>query len=150
MTTSTIDWYTDASANPLLGAGGYSGEDWFILQWEEDFIMDQRPSINYLELYAVAVSIYSWIYKYSNQKVTLFCDNMSVVHMINSNSSKCQNCMVLIRLIVLQCLKFNVLVTAKHVKGVQNNFADLLSRMNLKQFWILSRQRKKTFQQKTM
>ena len=101
-TSEEIDWYTDASANYELGCGGYSGRDWFIMQWEEKFMKKHSPSINYLELYAVAVAIYSWIYKYKNMNIVIFCDNMSVVHMINTSSSKCKNCMVLLRLIVLK------------------------------------------------
>ena len=71
-TSDIIEWYTDASANPDLGAGGYSESDWFILQWEQDFIINQRPSINYLELYAVTISVFLWIQKISEQKNNTF------------------------------------------------------------------------------
>ena len=130
-----MDFYTDASANPLLGCGGISGEDWYIMQWNENFIRIMKPSINYLELYGVTIAILAWIHKYKNQQITIFCDNMSVVHMFNKSSSSCKNCMVLIRMIVLQTLKFNVKVTLRHVEGKRNTLADLLSRLKYKQFW---------------
>ena len=104
-----------------------------------------NPSINYLELYAVTVGIYLWITDYANQQICLFCDNMSVVHMINSGVSKCPNCMVLLRLITLQSLKFNVVVKAKHVQSASNQFADLISRLEYKKFRQLARKLGKKF-----
>ena len=80
------------------------------------------------------VGITLWIKKYCNKSVTIFCDNMSVVHMVNKTSSKCKNCMVLIRIIVLTTLKHNVKLTLKHVPGERNNFADMLSRLRYAQF----------------
>ena len=88
-----LDWYTDASTT--LGCGGYFGSNWFIAEWDLDTIK-LKPSINYLELYAVAVSVLNWLPLVANKRVTLFCDNMSVVQMVNSTSSSCKNCMVLL------------------------------------------------------
>ena len=134
-----VDFYSDATANPELGCGGISENDWYILQWDEDFIKKYEPSINYLELYAVAIAVFNWIHKYRNQKIFIFCDNMSVVQMINNNSSKCKSCMLLIRIIVLKALTFNVKINAKHIAGVKNNFSDLLSRMQYHKFRTLAR-----------
>ena len=143
-----VCFYTDASANESLGCGGYSDEEWFIMQWDDDFIKLHEPSINYLELYAVTIAVMNWIHKYANKKITIFCDNMSVVQMINNNSSKCKNCMVLIRIIVLQCLTNNVDLNVKHVRGKNNIFSDLLSRMKYKQFWQWARKTNKSFNKK--
>ena len=124
-TSKDIDMYTDATANKNLGCGGFSETNWFACQWGEKFIEDNNPSINYLELYGVTVAIFNWIHKYSNMKITLFCDNMSVVHMINNTTSKCKNCMKLIRLIILKGMKHNVKINAKHVAGKSNRYSDL-------------------------
>ena len=129
----TMDWYTDAAKAKDLGCGGYHKNEWFMLQWDEEFL-ELDPSINYLELFAVTVSVLLWAHKYKNQTLILFCDNMSVVQMINNNSSKCQNCMILIRILVLHSLVNNVKITAKHVKGVNNVIADMISRMKYKEF----------------
>ena len=106
--STDVDFYTDASANPLLGCGGVSNENWFIMQWDEKFIRNKKPSINYLELYGVLIGLSNWIGKYRNRRIFIFCDNMSVVQMINNNTSKCKNCMVLIRVLVLMSLTDNV------------------------------------------
>ena len=83
----------------------------------------------------MTAGILLWIHRFANKKVVVFCDNKSVVGMINSSGSRCKNCMMLIRLIVLYSMIFNVRVKAKWVPGKSNTFADLLSRMRIKDFW---------------
>ena len=53
--------------------------------------------------------------------------------------------MVLIRLLVLFGLKFNTKIKAKHVLGVDNKYADFLSRGKYKEFRRLSKTDKKPF-----
>ena len=143
LTAKDIEWYTDAAKS--RGLGGICGQFWFIGEWEDEFLLKANPSINYLELFAVAASILSWSHMFKNQNINLFCDNMSVVHMLNSQTSKCKNCMVLLRLIVLQGMVHNVRIHATHIKGVLNNFSDLLSRLEHKKFRQLARARGKVF-----
>ena len=143
-TSTEIDMYTDASSK--FGFGGYNKTEWFIGEWDKKFLNRAKPSINYLELYAVTVAIFNWIHLYKNKNITLFCDNMSVVYMINNTSSNCKNCMVLIRMIVLQGLLNNSKISAKHVVGVTNKYADFLSRLKYKEFRKLSRSEKKKFE----
>ena len=57
----------------------------------------------------------------------LFCDNTSAVEMINNTTSSCQNCMVLIRILVLESLKSNVRVFAKYISSKANAYSDALS-----------------------
>ena len=148
ITSEEVDFYTDASANPELGCGGISDQDWFIMQWDEEFITKYQPSINYLELYAVTVAVVNWLHKYRNKRITIFCDNMSVVNMINNTTSKCKNCMVLLRIMVLQGLTMNVRISAKHVPGKFNIYADMLSRLKYKEFWKKAKQEMRHFSHK--
>ena len=129
-----IDMYTDSSANAVLGCGGKWGKKWFVQQWDSIFIKKNEPSINYLELYAVTAAVILWIENFANKRVTLFCDNMGVVHMINSNSSRDRNCMILLRLIILQGMIYNVRISAKHVLGINNEISDSLSRLKFEKF----------------
>ena len=46
--------------------------------------------------------------KLSNRRVVVFCDNKSVVEMVNRSSAGCPNSMMLIRLITLTSIKYNV------------------------------------------
>ena len=132
--STPVDMSTDASRNAYLGAGGTFNGQWFILQWDELFMLENEPSINYLELYAVTIGILLWIQHFQNCAIQIKCDNMSVVHMINNNSSKCRNCMVLIRLIVLHSLKVNVKVTVTYIPSKRNKYPDHLSRLRYRQF----------------
>ena len=127
-----INMYSDASGR--LGFGALCETSWSYGAWNPKFLEQFEPSIEYLELYAVAVGILNWIDRFKNRKISLFCDNISTVCMINNASSKCKNCMVLIRLITLWSMKNNVRVFASYVNTKENGLADSLSRLDLLRF----------------
>ena len=135
----TLDWFTDAAKSVNKGIGRHHGSHWFAEIWSEHFLKTKDPSIEFLELYAVTVSVLLWSRLHQSKRIALFCDNESVVYMINKQSSKCPNCMTLIRLITLQSLLDNVRIYAKHVKTDQNGRADSLSRNKISKFLELSR-----------
>ena len=130
-----IDMYSDASRNFEKGFGAYCGPHWCYGQWNLQFMQKYKPSIQYLELFGVTVAVINWIHKFKNRRIYLFCDNQSVVQMINNSSSRCKNCMVLIRLITLQGLLNNTRIFAKYVHTLKNDKADALSRLQLTRFW---------------
>ena len=138
LTAQDIDMYSDASRNFSLGFGAYCGPEWCYEQWDKEFMQKNEPSIEYLELYAVAVAILNWLKLFKNKRICLFCDNEAVVHMINNTASKCKHCMTLLRIIVMEGMVHNVKITAKHVGTKQNGKADALSRLDLARFWKLS------------
>ena len=138
---TNLHWYTDAAKAEKLGCGGVCGDQWFKLTWEKNFITKHNPSIAFLELYGVTVSIYHWLKFFPNRRIILYCDNMSVVHMINKNTSNCKHCLVLIRLIVLASMKINSRVFARHVIGKTNKLADYLSRNKMAEFRLLAKGR---------
>ena len=99
--------------------------------------MKCNPCIEYLEIFALAVGVELWINHDSlrNKRMILFCNNMSVVDMINQSSSSCPNCMVLIRRIVLLNSFHNVRVFAMHIRSAKDILADALSRNQMQRFW---------------
>ena len=97
-------------------------------------------------MFALTVGVLKWIHRFSGKRIVLFCDNEAVVHMVNNNSSSCQNCMVLIRVLVLHSLKHNVRVFARYVASRMNYFSDALSRLNFEKFWRLSREKNVRFE----
>ena len=105
-----------------------------IKQWNEKYFLKYNPSIQYLELYALVAGALAWIHRFKNRRVILFCDNKGVQGMVNNNSTGCKQSMVLIRLLVLHCLKENVRIFVRYVKSKENNFADALSRMDMSRF----------------
>ena len=142
----TIDMYSDSAGKAELGYGATCLQSWMYGQWDPRFIKQQKPSIEYLELWALVAGVLNWIHRFRNQRVILFCDNMSVVSMVNNTTSSCPNCMVLIRIFVLKTLTENVRVFARYVQSRQNYFSDALSRIDLPRFWRLSKQKGKTFE----
>ena len=147
ISASKIDFDSDASGNFRLGMGATCAPNWILQQWNEEFCKKVKPSIEYLELYAVVTGVLLWIERYRNKRVIIFCDNMSVVNMINNTSSSCRNCMVLIRILVLKGLTENVRVFAHHLSSKQNCFSDALSRLKLDTFWKLAKIHNKQFNQ---
>ena len=133
-----VDMYSDASGNYKLGFGAYCGSEWSFGKWDLEFCKIHKPSIEYLELFAVTVGVINWIKLFTNHRIVLFCDNESVVHMLNNSSSKCKNCMVLIRIITAENILRNVRVFAKHVGTKQNGKADALSRLDFNRFRTLA------------
>ena len=134
-----ISFFTDASKT--IGFGGICGSDWMYETWNTDFIKKEGPSISFLELYAVAVGILCWIPRFKDKCIVLHCDNQGAVEMINSSTSKCKQCMKLIRVITLQGLIHNVKINAKHVKGSSNELADFLSRGIINAFKNLAKEK---------
>ena len=128
-----IDFFTDSFKNFSLGFGRICGDSWFYHCWDS-FTAEVQPSIEYLELYAVVTGVLLWIERFRNKRVYLFCDNQSVVHMINGMTSSCKNCMILIRILTLQGLFNNVRIFCKHVRSEDNGPADALSRLDLARF----------------
>ena len=133
-----LDLASDAAKGPELGAGAVFGRKWIFVRWEPNYIRICDPSIEYLELLGVCLAVFAWRELLSNKRFIIFCDNMSVVSMINQSSSTCKNCMCLIRLLTLESLKRNMRVFARWVKGLENGRPDALSRQKIDRFKKLS------------
>ena len=134
VTAEEIDMFSDASRNFSLGFGAYCGTEWCYGQWDEKFMIRNKPSIEFLELFGVVVAVLNWLKFFRNRRICLFCDNEAVVAMINSTASKCKRCMVLLRLVVLEGMVQSVRVSARYVSSKDNGKADALSRLDLKRF----------------
>ena len=102
-----LNFYLDASANARLRFGAIFDNMWIFGQWEEEFIRTVKPSIEYLELVGVVSAVLTWGHLICNKRVIVFCDNISVVSMINTMTSSCCNCMYLLRLLILNNLVNN-------------------------------------------
>ena len=133
-----LNFYTDASANENLGIGGVFNNQWLFSQWEPGYINQYQPSIAYLELYGVCAAVLTWGWQLKNLRMVVYCDNASVVHMINQSTSSCKNCMYLIKLLTLSGLRDNRRVFARHVSGINNSLADSLSRLHFTRFWAIA------------
>ena len=134
--STEICFYSDASASAKLGFGCILDDPWIQEYWSENgnFIEECKPSIEYLELFALVVGLFTWERQLSNCRITVFCDNKSVLSMINNLTSSCKNCMVLIHLMTLNGLQHNRRVTANYVSTKNNYLADSLSHGQITRF----------------
>ena len=55
-----IEFFTDASGSQKLGFGCVFGNEWVADSWNSHFIARMKPSIEYLELFMVAIGIELW------------------------------------------------------------------------------------------
>ena len=122
-----LNFYTDTTKGMNLGMGGNYRTHSFFTQWEPNFIQDKDASSKYLELLGLCVGVFIWRRQLQNRRVIVFCDNRSVVTMVNNMTARCKNCMFLIRKLTLVGLKGNFRIFAKWVWGTSNIHADLLN-----------------------
>ena len=129
-------FFTDASKNREYGIGGLFNNAWIYECWPVHFIAEQDPSIEFLELYALACALFTWknSKELKNSRIGIYCDNQAVQSMVNNLASSCTQCMKLIRLIPLFSIQNNSRIFVNFVRSKQNFLADSLSRMNLPKF----------------
>ena len=134
---TTLNLYSDSSLNKKLGYGGIFDDQWFFGQWSEKFIEVNDPSIEFLELFALVVSLTIWVDdpRLQNTRIKIFCDNQAVMHMVNNLTSSCMQCMKLLRILALQGIRNGRRVKVAFSKSKNNVLADALSRLDFARFW---------------
>ena len=60
ITSDKLFFYSDTSAKEDFGYGAIFGNRWMFGKWQENFIRDCDPSIEFLELFAVCAAIFTW------------------------------------------------------------------------------------------
>ena len=131
-----IKFYTDAAGSGKCGWGCVFDDKWMYGQWPEGFV-EQTPFITFLELYALVLAVVTWKDKLKTCRVVVHCDNMSVVHMVNQQMSRCQKCMALIRVLVLEQMRSNFKIGARYLSTKENSLADALSHLQVRLFRTL-------------
>ena len=93
-THQRLFFYSDASKNTEYGIGAVFNDSWVAGIRPKHFIAQADPSIEFLELYALTFVIVTWQKDdlLRNRRVTLFCDNESVMYMVNQSTSSCSQC----------------------------------------------------------
>ena len=84
------------------------------------------------EIFPVVISISLWASKLASKCILFHTNNQGLVEVINKKTTKDKNLLVLLRELVLQCLKHPF--RAVHVPGVLNVKADALSRLQVTKF----------------
>ena len=120
-----------------LGLGGtLTGLQWFQDRWPPHLVLskDKGISIEWQELFPIVVACAIWYPHFAGKRLQFWCDNESVIAIINSGHSMAPRIMDLLRFLTLTSMKHNFLVRARHVPGISNGIADALSRFQEARF----------------
>ena len=135
--SDTLTLHTDASGT--LGYGGILGRKWFQGRWEtHQQLSAPGISIAWQELFALVVACHIWGDAFAHKRIVFYCDNASVVSIVNSKRSHIPRVMDLVRHLTLLTLKHNFYPRAKHIEGKRNDMADSLSRFQMDRFFKLA------------
>ena len=131
----TLQFHTDAAKKAGCGMRAVFCNEWVTRIWNTNFLMEQDPSIEFLELYALTVGVLTWQSNLVNNRFIIFCDNQAVMGMVNNMTSKCPQCMKLIRILTRNVLQCNRWILVRYIATKMNILADALSRGEYKRFW---------------
>lgn len=132
-----VQLFTDSAAS--LGFGAFYAGKWTYAAWPQSWLeLGITNDITVLELFPLVVALHIWGEELRNKKICFRCDNIAVVHIVNTMTSKSDRIMVLLRALTLVCLRLNIVVKATHVSGVKNKLADALSRLQILKFHTLA------------
>lgn len=93
-----------------------------------------RRSITFKELFAITVAVTIWSMFLQSRNIIFHCNNQSVVHILNSGTSRCHHIMSLIHCLFYVCCKFNIVIAAVHIPRLKNSPAVALSQLQVGQF----------------
>ena len=110
------------SAAGAIGFGGYLQGKWFQGHWPPQLRLNRERgiSIEWQELFPIVVACSIWHQFLAGKRLQIWCDNESVVSIINSGHSKVPGIMELVRRLVLLSMQHNFLVRARHLPGMHS------------------------------
>ena len=132
--TPDLELYTDATST--VGFGGYFQGKWFQGKWLVHLYISKQQgiSIEWQDLFPIILACDIWHSYFAGKHLQFWCDNESVVSIMNSGHSKYPRIMDLMRRLVLPSMEHNFLVRAQHVPGVSNAIADSLTCFQMQHF----------------
>ena len=130
ISSSHLELYTDASHADF---GAYFSGQWLYGSFNEHDISLSR-SIAFKELYAIAIAVHTWSSELASRNILFHCNNSSVVHALSNGTSRCRHIMTLLRFLFFTCAHHNIMLRATHINGVDNHWADALSRFQVDKF----------------
>lgn len=125
----TLELFTDAAGSK--GYGAIFGNHWLCGEWPDDW---KSLNIAFLEFFPIVIALHVWGTHMTDRCVMFTTDNAALVDIINRQTSKHPLIMMLVRDLVLSALKHNILFRARHIPGINNTRADLISRLQVDQF----------------
>ena len=133
LSNDKLQLYTDSSGD--IGFGVWFQSHWCQERWPAVWVhKGLTKDITLLELFPIVVATVVFGDVMKNKKIRFHCDNMAVVSVLNTMTSKSVRVLALLRVLTMQCISHNCLFKGEHIPGCKNDIADALSRFQLKRF----------------
>ena len=116
------------------GCGAFFENRWFQWAWPEEW---SSIGIMAKELAPIVISCVIWGPHLKRQHVLFQCDNNSSVFCISKGYSKDPSVIHLLRCLWFFVAFFEICIFAEHIAGATNCAADMLSRNNVTNFFLL-------------
>ncbi len=126
-----------------LGFAAFFNGYWVSAQWTQKYknISNTIANANFKHLVPIVISIILWGKMLRNQRISIAVDNEHLAHCINNASSKDKSVMLLIRYMVLHCLRNNIVIKAVLKTNLDNpEFIKELIKNNVQNFRLLNPQ----------
>ena len=108
---------------------------WTFFPWPSSWIGNEiLKDITLLELLPIVLAFHIWSEHFVNKKIILQVDNKSLVHILNTKTSRSKRVMHVFRPLVLRAMIKNIQFKAVHINGVKNCIADAISRQQWQRF----------------
>lgn len=128
--------YTDSCGS--CGGGEFYNNHWTVIKWPYSWSSEVLRDSTFLELVPIVAAIWLWQDNMAAKKLIINTDNMALVHILNSQTSKSQRVISLLRPLVLVCINSNIQIKSIHIPGYFNSTADSISRFQWESFRILA------------
>ena len=128
ISSHSLRLFTDASSH---GFGAVYGNEWFSVPWPSSF---SHHHINFLELFAIVASVFTWGNNWRNKQILFFTDNSSITYVWKTGTCRDKNIMRLVRALFMFTASRNINILMHHIPGQSNLLADLLSRLQVQKF----------------
>ena len=123
---------TDASGTWGCGAFWVEAGQWVQCPWRNEW---QNTPIHAKELLPIILAIATWGPYWRSSPIKVLCDNIAVVNIITSNTSRDKLVMHLLRGLHFVSAFYNIQVEIQHIAGSNNTIADAISRDHLQVFF---------------
>ena len=120
-----MQFTTDASGE---SSAAVLGDVWFSHDWTKEELADLVPDISHREFWIIVAACITFASELEGQTILFLCDNMAVVHVINSGACRDRVLMKLLRELHFVSARHSFQIVARHLPGVENLVADALSR----------------------
>ena len=118
-----VEFSSDASGS--WGCGAVWEDRWLQLAWHGTW---SDVYIATKELLPIVLACAVWGPHWQHKCVQVYCDNMAVVNILYTQTSKDARIMHLLRCLHFFCASYDLRLRASHIKGVLNTAADAISR----------------------